>query len=213
MAASGGGISGVAVAVATAGALLAYAGYRGISPITALRDLASGRPPGVSSPGAGLLDSIVSGPAGAVAEGYQYLGTQIVANAMKYRGDRYSQARRNQPGYSDCSSFVGKALKATGIKPPAGSTTASYFLSKEWREVPLAQARAGDIVVSATAALVGAHMVLVTGPGQAIGQQNSRDNVETGRIEDLMAGSRYRYIAKRFVGTYQPPPREGVASV
>lgn len=194
--ASGKGISGVAVAIAAAGALVAYAGFRGVSPLDALRDLGHGRVPKVPHRSANLDPGLSAGRAAA-----DLIGTSgIVRAALQYKGDQYSQARRWQDGYSDCSSFVGKALKAVGIDPPPGSTTAGYYLSDRWMTIPLDQARAGDIVVSATAATIGAHMVLVTGPGQAIGQQNSRDDVETGSIKNLMAGTRYKYIARRYIG-------------
>lgn len=196
MASGTGGISGIAVAVATCGALLVYAGYRDVNPIQALRDVASGKPPKVKSKDAGLKTSGASQAAYLPGGG----NSAVVAAAMKYRGDQYSQTRRHTRGYSDCSSFVSKAYEAAGIDPPSPDTTAGYYLSDRWKKIPLSQAKAGDIVVSATAATIGAHMVLVTGPGMAIGQQNPGDDVETGRISDLMAGTSYDYIAKRYVG-------------
>lgn len=196
--ASGGGISGVAVAVASAGALLVYAGFRGVSPIKALKDISTGHPAGVKHTSAGLGEQVWQNAAAAV--GAAAASAPIVAGAMKYRGDQYSQARRNSPGYSDCSSFVAKAMKAVGLDPPTPATTATFYVSTDWKTIPLDQAQAGDIVVSATVATVGAHMVIVTGPGTAIGQQNSHDDVEMGSIKDLMAGTRYRYVARRYIG-------------
>ena len=60
-----GGVSGSAVAVATLGGVLIYAGFRGVTPLQALRDATGGHPPPVeghaateSSQGlSGLADS------------------------------------------------------------------------------------------------------------------------------------------------------------
>jgi cell wall-associated NlpC family hydrolase len=104
----------------------------------------------------------------------------VVAAAHSYSGDKYSQLRRTQPGYSDCSSFVAKALKKAGIKPPGPwPTTYGFLASKDWLTIPASQVQAGDIAVTA------GHMVLMTGPGQGIGQQRPGVNVRTGSIRTL----------------------------
>src|SRR5688572_4117385 len=115
-----GGISGVGLAIATFGGLLVYAGFKGTNPVEALRDIASGTPSGITPRNDGLQAAAssyrpggaVSGTSGAGA------GNALVDAARTYASDRYSQARRWQEGYSDCSSFVGKALKIIGITPP-----------------------------------------------------------------------------------------------
>lgn len=116
----------------------------------------------------------------------------LVAACEKYAGDKYSQARRWSNGYSDCSSFVGKGMKALGQNPGV-STTLTYLASSKWYKISASEAGAGDIAVNA------AHMVLVTGKGTAIGQQNSRRNVQRGTVSDLMANSG-SYIYKRYRG-------------
>jgi hypothetical protein len=45
--ANGNGISGLAVALAAAGGILVYAGFKGLSPVGALRDVSTGKPSGV----------------------------------------------------------------------------------------------------------------------------------------------------------------------
>lgn len=204
MAGTGGGISGMAVAVATGGAILVYAGFRGVSPVQALRDISSGDPsPVVGSPtvlenssdtgDTAVMHPPVSG-AGSGARG------AVVAAAQTYSGDTYNQPKRRISGYSDCSAFVDKALRAAGINPPSDpwATTGMYRLSNQWRTIPAAQALPGDIAVSAS------HMVLVTGAGgsSAIGQQRTGVNVRTGSVASLMGNQRYVY--RTYVGYGTP---------
>lgn len=176
------GVNGPAVAIAALGGVLVYAGFRGVSPLQALRDISNGEPPAVES-----KPYVPTASAG--ASGRSGLGdsrrSAVVSAAQSYRGDRYSQARRTQPGYSDCSSFVSKALVDAGIDPPGSkwANTTNYRLSGQWRTIPASQAQPGDIAIS-----IG-HMVLVTaaGGGQAIGQQNSRTNVREGSTASLFS--------------------------
>lgn len=190
-------ISGTAVAVATAGAVLIYAGFRGQSPLQSLREIASGRLTALPVGSAGLDDQLsaaiaTGSSAGIVSSGVFGVGASaaaaaqiglIVSAAQRNSGDRYSIAKRWQPGYSDCSSFVGKALRAAGIEPPGASVTGSYLAWSKARKVARADVRAGDIIVNAT------HVILATSNTDGIGQQNSRDNVKTGKIENLMWGT------------------------
>jgi len=116
----------------------------------------------------------------------------LVEAVQQFRGDKYSQAKRWQNGYSDCSSFVGKGMKQLGLNP-GGSTTLTYLASSSWTSISVSEAGAGDIAVNS------AHMVLVTGNGTAIGQQNPRRNVQEGSIRDLMSGSG-PYVFRRYKG-------------
>lgn len=185
------GISGTAIGVATLGAVLAYAGFRGESPLQALRSIASGSPaPVTSNPTTvtGAVPGLSSNNAGRNA---------VVAAAQKYVNDKYSQLRRTQAGYSDCSAFVDKALVGAGINPPQAkwASTANYRASSEWVNTTKASSGPGDIAVS------GSHMVLITGSGgsSAIGQQNSKVNVRTGSVEQLMANTG-NYVYKTYKG-------------
>lgn len=118
---------------------------------------------------------------------------QLVQAEMQYINDTYSEATRWAPGYSDCSSFVGKALKSIGITPPGNSTTTDYLLSPDWGLIDRAQIAAGDICVNA------AHMVTATDNQNAIGQQNPNRNVATGPIDEMMAGTG-SFVCKTYKG-------------
>lgn len=185
------GISGTAVGIAAFGAVLAYAGFRGESPLQSLRNIASGKPAPVESKPTEITGAI---------PGFSSNNTgrnSVVAAAQKYVNDKYSQAKRTQPGYSDCSSFVDKALTDAGISPPQAkwASTANYRLSPEWVNTTKTSSGPGDIAVS------GSHMVLITGAGgtSAIGQQNPRVNVRTGSVESLMTNTG-TYVYKTFKG-------------
>lgn len=180
------------MAVASGGALLIYAGLRGVNPLTALRAVASGRPDAIlnSSGGRALTngggDSILGG-----AVGYPPLLQAVQA----FKGDKYSQAKRWDPGYSDCSSFVGKGFKSLGIKPPGMSTTGEYLVWRMLRKISDEMfAGPGDLLISTS------HMAVVVSGGSggtAMGQQRPGVNVRTGTYKDIMAGSGawgiYRY--------------------
>jgi cell wall-associated NlpC family hydrolase len=192
-----GGISGVAVSVAALGGVLAYAGFRGVSPVQALRDVAGGKPPPVTGTPADLSTAGSTSSVGLTSPSSSGLRGRVVAAASSYSGDTYSQPKRRQPGYSDCSAFVDKALVASGIDPPGSpwANTANYRLAGDWRTIPPAQAQPGDIAVSLT------HMVLVTGAGgsSAIGQQRTGVNVRTGPVTSLMSGQP-GYVVRTYKG-------------
>lgn len=191
------GISGVGVGIASAGALLMYAGFKGENPLTALRDIASGSPSAILNangshvatiPGSSPGDSLVVG--GAV--GYPKLLTACTA----FDGDRYSQANRWKPGYSDCSSYIGKGFKSIGQTPPGASTTLEYLA---WHMLfklsSVALVGPGDLLISTS------HMAIVVDTTHAKGQQNTRENVRTDTYKNIMAGSGsygyYRYDPSR----------------
>ena len=192
---SSNGISGVAVAVASLGAVLVYAGFRNVSPLQALRDLSSGKPPAVVSNPTTVTTG--NGGGGGTASG---LGdsrrTAVVAAAQKYVNDQYSQLTRTLPGFSDCSSFVDKALKDVGISPPFSpwANTSNYRMSPDWKTIPATQVQPGDIAISA------GHMVLITAAGGAsgIGQQRPGVNVKTGTMATLFGSQ--SYVFKTWTG-------------
>lgn len=200
--ASTGGISGLAVAFASVGGLLVYAGLRGTTPIGALREVSGGKPAPVSSTGTTLTGSSVGSAAGNAAQaiagqlGGGVVGpraTGVAGAAQKYAGDKYSQVKRTQVGWSDCSSFCDKILTDVGVPPPVKwASTANYRISPEWKTIRLADSQAGDIAVNSH------HMVMILGPGgkSAIGQQNPRVNVRSGTVDQLIDN----YQVKRYVG-------------
>lgn len=118
---------------------------------------------------------------------------QLVQALMQFKDDHYSESARNVPGYSDCSSFVGKGLRAIGITPPGGSTTTDYLLAPDWGFISRSELQAGDICVNAS------HMVVAMDGENAIGQQNPTRNVATGPIDDMMYGTG-GFVCKRYKG-------------
>lgn len=188
MAASG-SISGVGVGIVTGGALLMYAGLTDQTPLQALRAVASGAPGAVPNR-PGTTDSLLqdlgqslgsaAGSAAAAGGGLP----QLPGALEKFAADKYSKAYRNRAGYSDCSSFIGKGLRAIGITPPGPSVTGSYLASRQWKRIPRAQAGAGDLAVTPL------HMCCFINNSIGIGQQNRSDNVQTGPVDtDLMYGN------------------------
>lgn len=200
MAQSGGQISSLHLAVAAGGGVLLYAALRGVSPLQALRDITSGAPPAVSTEGKVIThwDERTPTDEAWIPEGNGFTDWQgvwklnktpaavrkpltFVAALNAYASDKYSQEKRWAKGYSDCSSFVGKALLGIGVKPPGGSTTTAYLGSGEW--VKVSKPRMGDIAVNSK------HMIACLDGATGIGMQNRRVNVRRDTIDNLMANT------------------------
>lgn len=191
--------------MAGAAALLIYAGFQGTDPLTALRDVATGKPKGLAEKasareslfeGVALESSGTTGGGGAAQaslSGVSGPHPEFVRAAGAYADDAYSQLRRWQRGYSDCSSFAGKALKDCGITPPGASTTSSYLAWRMLRPVAKSQIGAGDFLVSS------GHMAIAVNSTTAIGQQNGRVNVQVGPISKIMFGQ--SWVALRYTGS------------
>jgi hypothetical protein len=185
----------MSIGVITVGTVLVYAGFRGVSPLTVFKEVSSGKlSPVVGKPTPAPAGS---GGGGGTASGFgDGRRASVVSAAQKYVRDQYSQAKRTQPGFSDCSSFVDKALKDAGIAPPLNpwANTALYRISPEWKTIPAAQVQPGDIAISA------AHMVLITAAGgtAGIGQQRTNVNVRTGNMATLFGSQ--SYVFKTYTG-------------
>lgn len=203
--AQGGGVPGIAVGMAGAAALLVYAGVRGSNPLEALREVATGRPKGLAEQAAArqaLYDGVGTGGSstggGGVAQaslsGQSISGPhpEFVTAAGHFAHDVYSQARRWEEGFSDCSSFAGKALKRVGITPPGASVTSSYLTWRKLRPIPRSQIGAGDFLVSP------GHMAIAINNTTAIGQQRAGVNVKVGPIGQIMWGQ--SWVALRYTG-------------
>lgn len=117
---------------------------------------------------------------------------ELVEACLKNSRDQYSQARRWQNGYSDCSSWIGKGMKLLG-KNPGGSTTLTFLSSGDWATISRSQIGAGDIAVNSS------HCCVITGSNGAVGQQRPGRNVQLGTIDDLMSGTG-TYIFRRYKG-------------
>lgn len=189
------GISGLSVAVVTAGMVFAYSGFRGSSPRDVLRSLSSGSAPSVSRTAS--FDTSTSVGNGSIVTNASLTangsstGAQVLSALAKYQSDKYSQAKRAQPGFSDCSSWIGKGARDAGVKIPGGLPITTFYMV--WTglvTVPKNQIQLGDILVSPT------HMAIATGPTTAVGQQNPTDNVKADTIANIMYGT--TWIARRF---------------
>lgn len=207
-----GGVSGSALILSTAGAVLVYAGIKDVGPLEVLRSLSKGKlPTGPGSPAAGAA---VQRTAGIIASftggGGTTAGTatgtgphpEFVAASSRFTGDQYSQFKRNRDGYSDCSSFVAKSMEACGVAGTklAGNyrTTGTFMGWKLVERISAEEAGAGDFAISTL------HMVMLTGTGgdqaPAIGQQNPSSDVRTGTVAALMTnGGRYKFY--RYTGS------------
>ena len=206
--ASGGGIPGVAVALATAGGVLLYAGFQGQSPIAALKDITAGKTKTLEPSTVSFSnDPTTVGKAtqaswsGGSASSSEF-GARLLAAAMTHRNEKYSQARRWETGYSDCSSFVGKSLKDVGVTPPSGSVTGSYLVWTKLKTVSRDDIQAGDLLCGP------GHIAIAVSPTQAIGQQNGRVNVQVGPIASIMSGQSWN--PRRYTGA--APASGGVAA-
>lgn len=70
--------------------------------------------------------------------------------AMVYLGDTYSQLKRLEPKFSDCSSIIQKALNALGWNTRKNVTVTTHRMGIEgdsrFREIPLNSIQRGDLV-------------------------------------------------------------------
>lgn len=180
------------------GALLIYAGVRGVNPVTALREVAAGQTEPIG-PAAASLDDSVTGGIVQASTGPAPAGThpEIADGASAYRGDRYSQGLRSKPGYSDCSSFAAKAMRRAGIDVK-DLTTYGFLAWPGLRRIDKSQIARGDLLINHT------HMAIALDGTTAIGQQNPRRNVATGPFDAIMMNtgpwSAYRYTGGRSSG-------------
>lgn len=197
--AQGGGIPGIAVGMAGVAALLIYAGFQGTDPLSALKSVATGKPVPLTDRHEALYaglgtDSGSGGITQASLSGVAVSGPhpEFVTAAGHYTNDVYSRPKRWQTGYSDCSSFVGKALRDCGVKPPGASTTSSYLAWRQARPISRGEIGAGDFLVSS------GHMAIAINNTTAIGQQNKTSNVKVGPISQVMWGQ--SWVALRYTG-------------
>lgn len=190
----------MAVALTAGGALLIYAGVRGVNPVTALREVAAGQTEPLGSVAVRLDDTVGGGITYASSSsGPAPAGThpEIADATAKFRSEKYSQSRRGQAGYSDCSSFTAKAMRAAGIN--VGNLTTTGFMA--WsglRRIPRGEIARGDLLINTV------HMAIALDGSTAIGQQNPRRNVATGTFEAIMMNtgpwSAYRYVGGSSAG-------------
>lgn len=203
MAQQGGGISGLAVAMAAAGAVLVYVGIRGVDFRTGLRTFGTGKLPTSQGGSGGAIAAAeaerrgAGGTAGTRTADGAVVGSgphpEFARAALARRGETYSQGKRWQTGFSDCSSFVGKVLKDNGIEPPAGSVTGSYLVWTKLKRITRAEIGAGDLLCGT------GHIAIALDNATAIGQQREGVNVRVGPIDDIMYGNP-GWFPQRYVG-------------
>jgi hypothetical protein len=180
------GISGVGVGIASGGALLIYAGLKGVNPLAALRDIASGKPPAILNSAGHRRVTLAGGDPMLVGGAVGF--PPLLAALAPFRADRYSQARRWETGFSDCSSYIGKGFKSIGITPPGSSTVLEYLAWPMLEKLPdVMLAGPGDLLISSS------HIAVVVNATQAMGQQNPARNVAVGTYKDIMYPGSYGY--------------------
>lgn len=138
------GISGVGLAMATGGALLAYAGFTGKNPLEALKDVTSGAPTGVNRTSAGLRVGNVTqaSTGGTTSDSGSGSGSALVSAARKYLGVPYVWGGTTPKGL-DCSGLVVLAFQdAYGVTPPR-----TTYGQEPWKQLTKVTSPApGDLV-------------------------------------------------------------------
>lgn len=206
-----GGISGVAVALASAGGVLLYAGFQGQSPIAALKDITSGKTKALTPSTVSFTNDPTKIGQGVVTAGYSPsanasgFGAALIAAVMAHRDEKYSQARRWSAGFSDCSSIIGKALKDIGITPPGASTTLNYRAWSKLKTVPRDAIQPGDFLCGS------GHIAIALDSQRAIGQQNPRQNVRIDAIDSIMYGQP-GWVPRRYIGATSSSSSSGAGS-
>ena len=75
---------------------------------------------------------------------------RFIASAMKYKGDKYSQPKRLEKGFSDCSSLIEKALNDLGLNTRKGVAVTTNRMGivgdSRFKLIPNSETRRGDIL-------------------------------------------------------------------
>jgi cell wall-associated NlpC family hydrolase len=75
---------------------------------------------------------------------------KFITAAMKYKGDKYSQPKRLQKGFSDCSSLIQKALNDINLNTRKDVTVTTHRMGIEgdsrFRQIPKSQIQRGDVL-------------------------------------------------------------------
>lgn len=97
-------------------------------------------------------------------------------------GMRYSQGRRDQEGYYDCSSLVKRSYQSLGLLPTKNYDLTTRTIAKDSHFVQInkSELRPGDV------AWVSGHMALYAGNGKTVEAMNPSMGVRQGNL-----GSRF----------------------
>lgn len=75
---------------------------------------------------------------------------RFIASAMKYKGDKYSQPKRLEKGFSDCSSLIEKALNDLNLNTRKGVAVTTNRMGivgdSRFKLIPKSEMRRGDIL-------------------------------------------------------------------
>ena len=99
---------------------------------------------------------------------------KFIAAAMKYKGDTYSQLKRMEKGYSDCSSLIYKALRDSGLLDTSETTrTISTKFMRDgdprFKQIPESQLKRGDILWGQdNTPQYGGHVAIYLGDGKTL---------------------------------------------
>jgi cell wall-associated NlpC family hydrolase len=193
--AQSGSIPGTAVAAATAGALLIYAALRDVSPTQALRDVMSGKPPGVTNAGAAVE---LGGGSTAGSTAGDSGSPEIVRYARQYLGIPYVWGGATPARGFDCSGLVTYVLAHDmGLKslPSSTHTVAAQFLV--WRGATTVKVPApGDLVCWPS------HVAIASGDGKMIEAPGRGKKVRETKLRS--AGATFRRVvdSRQFPGAF-----------
>jgi len=204
-----GGISGTAVASATAGAVLIYAALADVTPLGALKAILSGKAPGITNAGTPVAGLINSGVAGAIAgiDARNASGhPEIAGAARKYLGIPYKWGGATPAGF-DCSGLVTYVLVhdigMTNL-PSSVHTTTIPFLVWKGAVTVAGPPVAGDLICWT------GHIAIASGNGMMIEAPHAGANVR--EVKARLAGATIRRVIIASTATGVPDTKQpGVA--
>lgn len=151
-----GGISGLGVALATAGGFLMFTGIKDVPILEGLRQITRGQPPAPGAPKpsrtAGLLDGLHGYASANAAEHALDPGPaagsgahpEIATQALQFVGKPYVFGAAG-PGAFDCSGLVKYVFEKLGYASLPHSA-AAQIMSPKFVKIPRSQVGAGDLV-------------------------------------------------------------------
>jgi hypothetical protein len=186
MAAPRAGINGLAVALASGGALLVYAGLRGENPLESLRAVLTGTPPSVP-----VGKPVTLAPLGGIGGGDFPSGgaSSLVQAAEKYLGVKYRWGGKDPRTGLDCSGLVFVAFRDIGITAPMSTATQRF-----WKSIRVVSSPApGDL------AYWPGHIGIVVGPDKMINAPHTGAVVRYDTISGHRSTTTVTYL--RYIGT------------